>query len=121
MNVATHAPGLFGLAPGEVYRGRFGYPSRGGLLPHRFTLTSPLRAMTGGLFSVALSLGLRQAGVTRHRFLWSPDFPRDEYKAASEAFPSPATHGSSRSHPAIWSYHYSDKAVECNKIFILFC
>jgi hypothetical protein len=47
------------------------------LLPHRFTLTpSHPRMWWGGLFSVALSLGLRQAGVTRHRFLGSPDFPR---------------------------------------------
>ena len=30
--------------------------------------------------SVALSLGFRRAGVTRHRFLWSPDFPRDEIR-----------------------------------------
>ena len=92
---------LFGLAPGEVCRGRFGYPSRGGLLPHRFTLTSPLRAMTGGLFSVALSLGLRQAGVTRHRFLRSPDFPRGNCFALRRHSPRPH-HKVPRSHPAIW-------------------
>ena len=40
------------------------YQSRGGLLPHRFTLTL---ACKGGLFSVALSLGLPPPGVTRHR------------------------------------------------------
>ena len=44
---------------------RSGCPSRGGLLPHRFTLTRANR--TGGLFSVALSLGLPRPGVTRHR------------------------------------------------------
>lgn len=38
----------------------------GGLLPHRFTLTP---RMQGGLFSVALSLGLPPPGVTRHRYL----------------------------------------------------
>ena len=38
--------------------------SRGGLLPHRFTLAA---ADCGGLFSVALSLGLPPPGVTRHR------------------------------------------------------
>lgn len=36
---------------------------RGELLPHRFTLTSDIE---GGLFSVALSLGLPPPGVTRH-------------------------------------------------------
>ncbi len=41
--------------------------SRGGLLPHRFTLAP---ASGGGLFSVALSLGLPPPGVTRHRCFW---------------------------------------------------
>ncbi|SHI39562.1 hypothetical protein SAMN05444417_0604 [Wenxinia saemankumensis] len=41
-----------------------GCPSPGGLLPHRFTLAAP---EDGGLFSVALSLGLPRPGVTRHR------------------------------------------------------
>ena len=36
---------------------------RGGLLPHRFTITPASR---GRLFSVALSLGLPPPGVTRH-------------------------------------------------------
>jgi hypothetical protein len=44
---------------------------RGGLLPHRFTLTPSSRRRTfahgrGSLFSVALSLGLPPPGVTRH-------------------------------------------------------
>lgn len=39
---------------------------RGGLLPHRFTLTLTDQ---GSLFSVALSLGLPRPGVTRHRCL----------------------------------------------------
>ena len=43
---------------------RFRCRSRGGLLPHRFTLAPPWRS---GLFSVALSLGLPPPGVTRHR------------------------------------------------------
>ncbi len=42
---------------------------RGALLPHRFALTAPKR---GGLFSVALSLGLPQPGVTRHRYSVEP-------------------------------------------------
>jgi hypothetical protein len=52
---------------------------RGGLLPHRFTLATPRRlraAEFGGLFSVALSLSSRPAGVTRRPALWCPDFPR---------------------------------------------
>ncbi len=36
----------------------------------------------GGLFSVALSLGLRPVGVTHHPALWSPDFPRGLRPAA---------------------------------------
>jgi hypothetical protein len=39
---------------------------RGGLLPHRFTLTPD--QVRGGLFSVALSVGLPRPGVTRHRY-----------------------------------------------------
>jgi len=52
---------------------------RGGLLPHRFTLTrgSPRGENSGGLFSVALSSRFPSPGVTRHPALWSPDFPLD--------------------------------------------
>ena len=67
---------LFGLAPGGV--------CRAGLLPDsRCALTAPfhpchasLKEPFGGLLSVALSVGLRRPGVTWHRALWSPDFPR---------------------------------------------
>ena len=56
---------------------------RGGLLPHRFTLTPPalrLRRVSsrephcrrGGLFSVALSLGSPPPDVIRHRFSVEP-------------------------------------------------
>ena len=41
---------------------------RGGLLPHRFTLTRTVRRRRGGLISVALSLGSPRAGVTRRHF-----------------------------------------------------
>ena len=43
-----------------------------------YTTVSPLPALTrlGGLFSVALSVGLPRLGVTQHHALWSPDFPR---------------------------------------------
>ena len=47
--------------------------ARGGLLPHRFTLTLDLQ---GGLFSVALSVALRRPGVTWQSALGSSDFPR---------------------------------------------
>jgi hypothetical protein len=49
------------------------------LLPEaRCALTAPFhpsRAEPGGLFSVALSLGLPPPDVIRHRYPWSPDFP----------------------------------------------
>ncbi len=54
---------------------RFCYQSRGALLPHRFTLTTPDMSPAGGLFSVALSLGSPPAAVSRHPVSWSPDFP----------------------------------------------
>ena len=50
--------------------------SRGGLLPHRFTLARYERCSSaGGLFSVALSVGLPRLGVTQHPALWCSDFP----------------------------------------------
>ena len=63
-----------GISPREApiwHCSRWGLPcrsrcrDRGGLLPHRFTLTP--EQVRGGLFSVALSLGLPRPGVTRHR------------------------------------------------------
>ena len=56
------------------------YRGRGGLLPHPFTLTARVprlsaRCEDGGLFSVALSSASPPPGVTRHRTLWSSDFP----------------------------------------------
>ena len=66
---------LFGLAPGGV--------CRAGLLPgSRCALTAPfhpchaLRKAVRRFLSVALSVGSRRPGVTWHRALWSPDFPR---------------------------------------------
>src|SRR5690606_35461188 len=67
---------LFGLAPGGV--------CHAGLLPDsRCALTAPFhpchalpKEPFGGLLSVALSVGSRRPGVTWHRALWSPDFPR---------------------------------------------
>ena len=67
---------LFGLAPGGVYLAAACYQLRGALLPHHFTLTFPFtNEQTGGIFSVALSVGSRPPGITWHPALWSPDFP----------------------------------------------
>jgi len=49
------------------------YQDPGALLPHPFTLTGPFRS--GGLLSVALSLGSPPPDVIRHPALWSSDFP----------------------------------------------
>jgi hypothetical protein len=74
----SQAP-LFGLAPDGVYRAAECCHRRGALLPHLFTLTARpcvgARSGVGGLFSVALSVGLHPPGVTWHPALWSPDFP----------------------------------------------
>ena len=45
------------------------HQGRGALLPHPFTLTHP---RTGGLLSVALSLGSPPAAVSRHRISMEP-------------------------------------------------
>src|SRR3954466_13511334 len=62
-----------GLAPGGVYRATPVTWGAGGLLHHRFTLTT---VSGGGLLSVALSRGSPRVGVTHHRCVWSPDFPQ---------------------------------------------
>jgi len=67
---------LFGLAPGGVYRAANCYQSRGALLPHLFTLTNNRpKTKAGGIFSVALSMGLHPPGVTWRLVRRSPDFP----------------------------------------------
>src|SRR3546814_12268967 len=53
--------------------------ARGALLPHHFTLATRPEGPFGGLLSVALSVGSRRPGVTWHRALWSPDFPRHPF------------------------------------------
>ncbi len=53
---------LFGLAPGGVYLATPCHHACGALLPHRFTLTG----RSGGLLSVALSMGSHPPGVTWH-------------------------------------------------------
>ena len=57
----------------------------GALLPHHFTLTSH---QTGGIFSVALSIGSRPPGVTWHPAQWSPDFPPGLTPATARPTPS---------------------------------
>lgn len=49
------------------------HQERGELLPHLFTLTS--HCARGGMFSVALSLGLLPVSVRNRSALWSSDFP----------------------------------------------
>ena len=74
-HLAAHkAASLFGLAPRGVYLAVECCHRRGALLPHRFTLTGPVKDL-GGLLSVALSVGSRPPGVTWHVIRGSPDFP----------------------------------------------
>ena len=73
-------PSLFGLAPDGVCHAASGYPSRGALLPHHFTLASALRRF-GGLLSVALSVGSRRPDVIWRPARWSPDFPPRPFPA----------------------------------------
>ena len=54
---------LSGLAPNGVYHASAVASACGALLPHLFTLTF---ALQGGLFSVALSLGLPPLDVIQH-------------------------------------------------------
>jgi len=59
----------------------WGLPCPGGYPLGRWALTPPFHPYprheaTGGLFSVALSIGSRRPGVTRHPALRSSDFPR---------------------------------------------
>ncbi len=68
-----------------------GCPPHGALLPHLFTLATHRKRPFGGSFSVALSVGSRRPGVTWHRALWSPDFPRRDFRAAT-VWPTPRAH-----------------------------
>jgi hypothetical protein len=74
---------LLGLAPGGVWRAAPVARGAGGLLHHRFTLACAATAAIGGLLSVPLSVGSPRLGVTQHRALWSPDFPRRRSAAAA--------------------------------------
>jgi|HubBroStandDraft_1064217.scaffolds.fasta_scaffold605266_1 hypothetical protein len=76
------------LAPGGVYRAAQVTLGAGGLLHHRFTLTSGPAG--GGLFSVALSRGSPRVGVTDHPALRSPDLPRHVPQRERDAAARPA-------------------------------
>ena len=69
------------------------YRSRGALLPHPFTLTRS--QASGGLLSVALSLGSPPPGVTRHPVSVEPGL----------SSPNPRVRGG---HPTIW------RSARCN-------
>ncbi len=62
-------PPLFDFAPGGVYHA--GYVTTAAVRFYRTVSTLP-RQSNGGLFSVALSLGSPQPGITRHRSSLEP-------------------------------------------------
>jgi len=88
LGVTSNAP-LFGLAPGGVYPAT----SVTGSAVRSYRTISPLpqsRGNRGGIFSVALSVGLRLPGVTWRLALWSPDFPLPiSMIRAATAWPTP--------------------------------
>src|SRR5690606_34469542 len=71
---------LSDLAPGGVYLAAAVTSGTGALLPHRFTLTCPQRAVrrveARGLLSVARAVALRAQPLAGTLALWCPDFPR---------------------------------------------
>src|SRR5262249_2163035 len=95
---------LFGLAPTGGCRAAPVTGTRGGLLPHRCTLTC---LAAGGLFSVALSVASRRPGVTWQSALGARTFlesrrtrdhrtPPRQYSGASAGPPADAAPGSGR-------------------------
>ncbi len=70
-----------------------------GTLVVSYTTVSPLPPRPpegrpgGGLFSVALSRGSPRVGVTHHRALWSPDFPRRAHHCTRRGRPSDSSAG----------------------------
>ncbi len=75
-----HVRGLCSLPPYLVLL-RMGFTLPLPLPKARCALTAPFHpypfdlGRTGGIFSVALSVGSRPPGITWHPALWSPDFP----------------------------------------------
>jgi len=76
---------LFGLAPGGVCQAPDVTIGTGELLPRHFTLTPKRlkRAVGGGMFSVALSLGSPPVAVSDHPALWCSDFPPETFVSGS--------------------------------------
>ena len=68
---ADHLFPLFSLAPDEVYPATC--VTAGAV--SSYLAFSTLPSKLGGVFSVALSVGLPPLGVTQHPVLWSSDFP----------------------------------------------
>jgi len=64
---------LFGLAPGGVCHANS--VTRVAVRSYRTVSPLPDGCPSGGLFSVALSVGSRRPAVNWHLTLWSPDFP----------------------------------------------
>ena len=73
----TTSPPLFGLAPDEVYHAASvaGDAVSSYLTFSPLPIRSPSGESTGGIFSVALSVGSPPLGVTQHPVLRSSDFP----------------------------------------------
>jgi len=80
---------LCGLAPDGVCRAASVTGSAVSFYPAVSPLPGGLESRPGGLFSVALSLAFPPPGVTRHRALWSSDFP-PAMRRASRPDVSPA-------------------------------
>ena len=73
---------------------RWGLPCRpvARLAVRSYRTISPLPSRSRGLgryLSVALSVGSRRPGVTWHRTLWSPDFPRYAHRHVATVWPTP--------------------------------
>jgi hypothetical protein len=70
---------LLGLAPGGVCLANDITATAGGLLHRRFTLTGiEPGSMPAIHLSVALAVGSPRPAVSRHRALWSADFPQPD-------------------------------------------
>src|SRR5690606_32162193 len=78
-----------GLAPGGVCLASDITATAGGLLHHRFTLTRrPVSRPQAIHLSVALAVGSPRPAVSRHRTLWSADFPQPGHCPAAITRPT---------------------------------
>ena len=76
---------LFGLAPNGVYLASSVTRESVGSYPTISPL--PVKKVTGGIFSVALSVGSHLPHVMRRPALWSSDFPHPDYKSRRDRLP----------------------------------